>query len=145
MQSKDAAGHKAKSKERYQKYHYEGGGRERNAERQRERKKSDPLFALKCRVGNLIRISIRGHGYTKRSKTYAILGCTFEFFAAHIERQFLPGMSWENRHLWHIDHIVPMATAVTEADVLALNHFTNMRPLWGKDNLAKSDSIQFLL
>ncbi len=54
-------------------------------------------------------------------------------------------MSWENRALWHIDHIVAMATAVTEADVLALNHFTNLRPLWGVDNLKKGAKQTHLL
>lgn len=46
-------------------------------------------------------------------------------------------MTWQNRGEWHIDHIVALATAKTEADVLALNHFTNLRPMWGPDNLKK--------
>lgn len=70
-------------------------------------------------------------------KTASILGCSWAEFAAHIERQFLPGMTWQNRGEWHIDHIVALATAKTEADVLALNHFTNLRPMWGPDNFKK--------
>lgn len=54
-------------------------------------------------------------------------------------------MTWANRHLWHIDHIVPMATATTEAEAIALNHFTNLRPVWGADNLAKGAKQTHLL
>jgi hypothetical protein len=47
----------------------------------------------------------------------------------HFERQFSKGMTWENYgDLWEIDHVVPLATAKTVIDVLALNHFTNLRP-----------------
>ena len=136
---------KAKSKERYKRYHYEGGGRERNAIRQRNRRMSDPLFALSQRVSRLILHAVAGAGFTKRSKTQAILGCSYPEFAAHIERQFLPGMTWGNRALWHIDHIVAVSTASSDAEVLSLNHFTNLRPLWGDDNLRKGARAHFLL
>lgn len=141
----DADAVKAKSKERYKRYHYEGGGRERNAIRQRNRRISDPLFALSQRVSRLILHAVAGAGFTKRSKTQAILGCSYPEFAAHIERQFLPGMTWGNRALWHIDHIVAVSTASSEAEVLSLNHFTNLRPLWGDDNLRKGARAHFLL
>jgi hypothetical protein len=54
-------------------------------------------------------------------------------------------MAWENRAMWQLDHIVPLATAATEADVLALNHYTNLRPMWSVDNRAKSDKITHLI
>ena len=44
-------------------------------------------------------------------------------------------MSWENRHEWHIDHIMPMASAVTQEDAERLQHYTNLRPAWANDNL----------
>ena len=114
-------------------------------ERERERLKSDPVFAFTKQVRCLVRDAVARGGYAKSTKTATILGCTWPEFVTHIERQFLPGMSWSNRGEWHIDHIVPMATAVTEADVLALNHFTNLRPLWGPDNLKKGAKQTHLL
>lgn len=96
-------------------------------------------------MSSLIRVSLIDKGYSKTSRTHEILGCSWDEFAAHIEKQFLPGMSWSNRAEWHIDHIVPLATAKTEADVLALNHFTNLRPLWVPDNLAKRDKQTHLI
>lgn len=116
-----------------------------NADRVRENQRkwlaarisSDAVFALSSRVRSLVKMTIKNQGFRKGTKSATILGCSWPEFAAHIERQFLPGMTWENCALWHIDHIVAIATAKTEADVLALNHFTNLRPLWKPDNLKK--------
>lgn len=116
----------------------------RNVHRNGKRK-TNVLFALECRIRSNLGTSFRRLGYTKRSRTYKILGCDWDFFKTHIERQFLKGMSWENRGSWHIDHITPTATAETEEDLIALNHFTNLRPMWAKDNIAKSDTITHLI
>jgi hypothetical protein len=113
--------------------------------RAKNRRAADPVFAAAHRVRRLIGISLSRGGYKKNAKAAEILGCTWAEFARHIELQFLPGMSWENRSLWHIDHIVALATAVTEADVIALNHFTNLRPLWGPENLRKGATQTHLL
>ena len=50
-------------------------------------------------------------------------------------------MSWDNYGIWEIDHIIPLATATTKESVLILNHYTNLQPLWAKDNMIKSDKI----
>ena len=109
------------------------------------RVKEDPFHRLKVRTRIMVLNALTRRGYSKRTKTQEVLGCGWQFFLAHIERQFLPGMGWENRHLWHIDHITPLSAATTEEEVLALNHFTNLRPIWAKDNLQKSDLILFLI
>lgn len=108
-------------------------------------RKVDPMVAITKRVRGLVSNSLVRRGYRKGSLTECIIGCSFAQFAKHIERQFLPGMTWENRRLWHVDHITPLATAETEVDVIALNHFTNLRPLWAADNLAKSDTVTHLI
>ena len=97
------------------------------------------------RIRGLITTAMRAKGKKKSSKTEQILGCTIIQFIGHIERQFCKGMNWENRRKWHIDHIMPMASAKTDEDVIRLNHFTNLRPLWAKDNLEKRDKILTLL
>lgn len=109
------------------------------------RRKTDALFALKGRISTLIHAGLRSKGFRKTSRTAAILGCSYSEFFTHIERQFLKGMNWENRELWHIDHITPLSTAKTEAEVIALNHVTNLRPIWANDNIGKSDKILFLI
>ena len=106
---------------------------------------SNPLYRLKHQMSCLIRLMIVKSGLIKVKRTHEILGCDWDFFKSHIERQFPKGMTWENRSEWHIDHITPMATASTEEEVLALNHFTNLRPMWAKDNLAKGAQITHLI
>lgn len=104
-----------------------------------------PLFRIQRNIRALIRGKIRAGGYTKRSRTTEILGCDWEFFKSHIERQFVDGMSWSVfGSQIHIDHIVPMATATTEAEVLALNHFTNLQPLWALDNIRKGAKLDWV-
>lgn len=106
----------------------------------------DPMFALKKRIRSLITNAFASVGCQKNEETQSILGCTFDQFQAHIERQFTPGMSWDlmGRQI-HIDHIRPLATATCEADVVALNHFTNLRPMWAVENIAKGAKVVTLL
>jgi DNA/RNA endonuclease G (NUC1) len=65
---------------------------------------------------------------------------------AHLEAKFLPGMTWDNYgvHGWHIDHIIPCAAfdLSKETEQRKCFHFTNLQPLWAKDNLRKSDSLE---
>lgn len=73
------------------------------------------------------------------------LGCTTEELKVYLESRFLPGMSWENygHKTWHIDHIVPLSR-FDLSDPVQLKqacHFTNLQPLWAKDNLSKSNKI----
>lgn len=109
--------------------------------RRKERRQTDPLFALITRFRVNFHQSLKKRDMIKRSKCAEVLGCTWKEFTDHIESRFLPGMSWDNRSEWHIDHIVPLALAKTEQDVIDLNHYSNLRPLWKRDNLLKSDSI----
>jgi hypothetical protein len=102
---------------------------------------TDPLFTIKKRIRNLISMSLCARGYSKRSKTFQIIGCEFEQFVKHIESQFTDGMCWANRSKWHLDHIVPLATAQSEDEVIELNHFTNIQPLWAIDNLKKGSKV----
>lgn len=110
-----------------------------------KRKKVDSFFAMKLRLRAVVTTAFKRSGFPKSGKTSEILGCEWDSLKIHIERQFPKGMTWENRSEWHIDHIRPIATATTEDDVIALNHFTNLRPMWAKDNIAKSDKITHLI
>jgi hypothetical protein len=50
-------------------------------------------------------------------------------------------MTWDNRNLWHIDHIIPLDFAENEEEMLMLNHYSNLSPLWRDLNLEKSSKI----
>lgn len=107
-------------------------------------RKSNTLYGMAHRVRTLINTGLKKRGYGKRSKTNDILGCSYSEFVAHIERQFTEGMNWDNRASWHIDHIVPVSSAANEAELLKLNHFSNLRPLWAADNLRKSNKRDYV-
>ena len=77
------------------------------------------------------------------SGTFKMLGCTPDELRLHLEKQFIDNMSWDNygRYGWHIDHIIPISSAKTEEEVYKLAHYTNLQPLWAKDNYYKGDKI----
>ena len=111
-----------------------------------EKYKFDPVFKARVNIRSLISKSFRRNGYKKYSKTSEIIGCDWSFFKSHIERQFLKGMDWEKMGTEiHIDHITPVSSASTEEEVVSLNHFTNLRPMWAKDNLSKGAQITHLI
>lgn len=111
----------------------------------RERRKNDPLFQIKARYRGLLAKAMQRNGFKKDSLSMKILGCDWDQLRAHIEKQFTKGMSWDRLPELHLDHLVPMSTAKTEEDVIALSHFTNIRPMWAKDNMKKSSKVLFLL
>lgn len=108
----------------------------------KKRKENDPIFKLRIRFNSILYSNFTQNGYTKRSKTYEIIGCSFEELKKHLESQFEDWMSWDNhglyngeyKHGWDIDHIIPVSSAETEEDVIRLNHYTNFQPLCSKLN-----------
>ena len=108
---------------------------------QKKRKSIDTVFRLKVRVRKVINHATKRKGYKKNGRSFEILGCSYQEFKAHIESQFKDGMSWERFDEIHIDHIIPMKSAKTEADVLRLNHYTNLQPLWAEDNMKKHATL----
>jgi len=75
------------------------------------------MYLAKERIRNRTKAAFLGQGFTKGCKTREMLGCTWDQFKIHIEKQFSKGMRWSNRELWHIDHIVPLASAQTPEDL----------------------------
>jgi len=120
--------------------------RARQTAYKRAKRQQDKLFYLRSHIGTCIANALSKNGqriYTqsKRKSTVEILGCSIEELKIHLESQFVEGMSWDNRSLWHIDHIVPKRLATTEEQVYMLNHYTNLRPMWSKDNQAKAGTV----
>lgn len=106
----------------------------------RERRRRDPLFRIASNMRSRISGMIREKGLTKRGRFRELLGCSFEDFATHLEEQFAAGMCWDNYGEWHVDHIIPMASAKTIDELEKLQHFTNLQPLWALDNFIKRNT-----
>ena len=116
-----------------------------NSKYQRNRRKTDPLFKLASNIGRLIRGSLSILNFKKTSRTAEILGCDFDFFRDYLEAQFAYGMTWENQgSVWHLDHIIPISSALTEERLIELNHFSNFQPLFAEDNMEKSNKLDWV-
>jgi len=67
------------------------------------------------------------------------LDCSIDELKIYLENQFGEGMTWENYGQWHIDHIIPLSIVdlTDQGVVLKVCHYTNLQPLWAKDNISK--------
>ncbi len=112
--------------------------RKRNYEK--ARKANEPAYAMMERLRSRLGNALSRCGAGKSASTMQLVSCTSEQLAAHIEAQFLPGMSWDNRSEWHVDHIIPCAAfdLLDPAQQQKCFHYTNLQPLWAADNLRKS-------
>lgn len=121
--------------------------RARQRARRAVKQACDPGFRLNRRMSSAIARTLKTG---KGGKSWqSLVPYTLDRLHKHIERQFLPGMSWENMGEWHIDHIVPLSSFLFESEgdpeFQAAWAITNLRPLWGKDNLVKSSKVLTLL
>ncbi len=136
------------NRERYAEYYrkknekYKDKYRKSKLERNTARRKVDPLFKLTGNIRTLISKTIREFGVSKKSKSYIILGCSFEEFKIYLEKQFINGMTWDNYGEWHLDHKKPISLAKTEEEIYEFNHYSNFQPLWQFDNLSKGNKYK---
>lgn len=108
----------------------------------KKKMETDPLFKLRGQLRCMIRRSLRNKGYSRTSKSTAILGADFATIKAHLEATFQTnyGIPYSGQ-LVHIDHIIPISSARTEEQLLALNHYKNLQYLTPHDNLTKSSKL----
>jgi len=100
-------------------------------------------FNLRNRASRTIK------GEYRSTSALELLGCSTEQVVQHLEDQFTEGMNWENYGRpngdvlagWHIDHIRPCASfdLTNEEQQRVCFHYTNLQPLWAKDNMSKGD------
>jgi hypothetical protein len=109
------------------------------------RRQSDPQYRLRCALAGRVSTALRKQYGQKAAKTMALVGCTIPELMAHLEAQFLPGMTWDNHSLdgWHVDHIRPCASFdLTDPEQQReCFHYTNLQPLWAFDNISKGDKL----
>ena len=110
----------------------------------KKRRREDPAFAILDRLRCRVRMALHSQGAKKSVGTMELLGCTSAFFRSYIEKQFVDGMTWENRDKWHIDHQVP-CMAFNLLDPLEQKYcfwYKNQQPMWAIDNLRKNDKYK---
>jgi hypothetical protein len=114
---------------------YRDGNRDKINKRKRvyERHRNcvDTLYKLTRQLRGLLSKSFAGSGFTKKSKTAVLLGCSFEGFMKHL------GHKPCDRP--HLDHICPVAQAKTEEEVIKLQNYINFQWLTPEENTKKGN------
>ena len=126
----------------------------------KHRYRNDPEFRAKQIMRAVIRKASKRYGWVsgelgyavrrnKKGRIWDLLGYSAEELVRHIQKQFTKGMTIEHfmRGDIHIDHIIPKSLFNLETieDLRRCHALSNLRPLWAKDNLAKSARIECLL
>jgi len=114
---------------------------------QKNKRKTNLNFRMKKNLQSRISIGIKHN--TKSLSTMFLIGCEIDYLLFHLQSQFTEGMNWNNYGTgrngkgmkeWHIDHIRPCASfdlSKPKKQCKCFN-YTNLQPLWAKDNLTKS-------
>jgi hypothetical protein len=113
----------------------QAASRARESRNYRER----PLFRIKKILRARANAALMGRA-KKSARTEQLVGCSPEEFKEHIEKQLLPGWTWENYGTaWEIDHIKPCASfnMADPAQQRACFHFSNTQPLSFQDDRRK--------
>lgn len=100
-----------------------------------------PQGRLAYNIRQNVRYHLKGDKPMSFSKA---LGCTRAELSEHMERQFEPGMSWDNYgDGWHADHIIPLSyfDLTDKGQFKEASHYTNLQPLWAEDNIEKGDTL----
>jgi hypothetical protein len=111
------------------------------------RRATDPEFALAYHNRILVNKALKKAATGKKVSTKALLGGSVKEAVEYIEKQFKPGMTWENHGKWHIDHIIPLSLFQlqnSEEQEVAFHHI-NLQPLWEEENLRKSNNFTMQL
>ena len=119
-----------------------------NAKRYNDARRATPSGHLEWTIRASVKRAIAKETKAGR-RTFELLGYTVDDLKTHLERQFLPGMTWENYGEWHVDHRVPLASFEYQTpdcdEFKSAWAITNLQPLWAKDNLSKGSRRTVLL
>ncbi len=110
-----------------------------NCKAANERRKNRPDVRLHSRMSRAMAHALRGQ---KAGRSWRLMvPYSVDDLKRHLERRFLPGMTWGNMGEWHIDHIVPKVAfnfeGVDDIDFQRCWALSNLRPLWATDNHRK--------
>ena len=141
--------HKEERKEYKRNYHKENRKKENEYFKihNKTRREKDSLYKIKVQLRHLIYHSFERKGYSKKTNTYKIIGTDYTTFYNYLLETFKKnyGYEWDKKEEVHIDHIIPLSEAKTEEEVIRLCHYTNLQLLKAKDNIEKSDKLNWNL
>jgi len=112
----------------------------RNARRRRS--ENDSIFKMTLSLRRRFNRAMRGK--SKSESVLKLIGCSVEDFWIYLESKFETGMTRQNYGtVWHVDHIIPCAIFdLTKPEhQRRCFHFSNLQPLFAKDNLTKNSKV----
>ena len=106
----------------------------------KEQRKTNPQFRLASNLRSRLLHAVKSN--SKAGSAVRDLGCSIAELKFYLEGKFQDGMSWENWSFrgWHIDHDIPLSffDLTNREQFLSAVHYTNLQPMWAKDNLTKN-------
>ncbi len=111
---------------------------------ERNKRKEDKFWA--CKKALRTRFLGALSGRVKSDSTLKLVGLpSWDTLRSYLETLWSENMCWSNygygEGCWVIDHIIPLASASSLEELEKLQHYTNLQPLWWRDNLIKGTSI----
>lgn len=109
-----------------------------------KRYSTDIKYKLKKNLQRRIIHAIKGE--TKSKSTMKLIGCTINELMESLQKKFTKGMSWNNYGEWQIDHIIPCSSfnLIETNEQEKCFNYKNLQPLWKKDNLEKSNKLDWI-
>lgn len=123
---------------------YSKNNREAINKKNKLRYNTDESFRLRSLVQKRINRALKNE--VKLGKTQYLLDTDIETYKEYLELLFEDGMEWSNYGEWQIDHIIPVSyfDLTKEEEQKKAFCFTNTRPMWKSENLAKGDKIPYI-
>lgn len=115
----------------------------KQAELLRRKRAENPNFKIQELLRGRLLYELKKKGIDKDNSALKLLGCSVDYLRDYLEKQFEPGMSWNNHGEWHIDHIVPCSyfDLTDPIQQRICFNFRNLQPLWAKDNYKKNNNL----
>lgn len=116
---------------------------------QYQKLRKNPLSYLRKNISARILNWFKSNGLRKNKVTMEILRCDREQFYNRLIKTFEDNykIPWNSKYLYlvEIDHILPISLAMNEAEIYELNHHANLQFLFNKDNILKSNRLDWKL
>ena len=114
---------------------------------ERNRKATDPLYKLISNFRTAIYQVLKESNVDKNEHYFDVLPYSQEELIQHLENQFTDDLTWDNYGEWHLDHIIPISSfniqEMGDEEFIKCWSLKNLQPLWGEENIRKSNSILF--
>ena len=125
---------------------YDVVNRPRIYQNTRKRRANDVQYKLRETLQCRLNQCLKKQNTSKVDKALKLVGCSLIELKSYIEQLWLPGMTWDNHtnYGWHIDHIKPCASFDLRDPEQQKQcfHYTNLQPLWYKDNISKNSCFE---